>query len=479
MILGYSVVVPGKHIVRGSLNQEDHRFGRGQNVQSAAVALVALAMSLIHRSCNWTKPIVDEIVTIGDETYARALETLGFSFDPWEQIMTIDIVPPDFTIGGLKINCELRETTQRGIVDIKDPKTSNIRQGIERFFEENTHGVLETESYTVAIWEDDLDKIIYVFDPYPRGPTGMPLMVTGTACLVGFKDPKMVSDHIISVLGDKSKREFLITPIEIVIGKAKRKPLIRTVRKTASTIERRRRESEARRKKEEHRVEKLGRFKYFQAPGEAVAVLRGTRNLAGKYFSVNSRGNQDIPVCVTAFVMERLLPLSKWTCKTIDQILDVGDQLYKDCFVVHNPPTMKIGLEFILRQVIIKDVKVHVAVCKPVLINQFKVENIINGLQIYFTQKQFCLLTTSDRWVAIFLRGGVFYLFDPHGRNLMGDSDENGTAVVVLHPTIESLAIQLYANLFSGVDDVFHVALLGIKSVDRMEPETCRCEVKA
>lgn len=258
--------MPGKRIIRGTLSQEDALFGRGENVQSACVALVALAMSLIHRCCNWSRPIIDEIVCIGDEVYANALDKLGFSFNPWEQKMTLEYVPPDFIVGELKANCELRDTTQNGIFNIKDAKIQNLRQGstalkknqrlissmglqikisfsgIERFFEENTHGVIESESLTVAIWEDEYEQLIYIFDPNPRGPTGMPLAVNGTACAIGCKDAKMAADHIISLLGDQAQLPYVIIPIEIVIGKNKKKckRFLRTLRKTESTLERRR-----------------------------------------------------------------------------------------------------------------------------------------------------------------------------------------------------------------------------------------------
>lgn len=86
-------------------------------------------MSLIHRCNIWTRPLIDEIVLIGDDVYANALETLGFSFNPWEQVMTLEHVPPDFILGDLKANCELRDTTQQGIFNIKDPKIQNLRQG--------------------------------------------------------------------------------------------------------------------------------------------------------------------------------------------------------------------------------------------------------------------------------------------------------------------------------------------------------------
>lgn len=263
-LVGYTVVVPGKRIIRGTISQEDPQFRRGENVQSACMALVALAMSLIHRCCNWTRPIINEIVYIGDDVYTNALDKLGFSFNPWEQKMTLEYVPPDFVIGDLKANCELRDTTQTGIFNIKDPKIQNLRQsitlkikpfilffinvtffislGIERFFIENTHGVIESDVLTIAIWEDDYEHLIYIFDPNPRGPTGMPLMINGTACVIGCKDAKLAADHILSLLDDKSQLSFVIVPVEIIIGKNKKKckHVTRNVRRTESTLERRR-----------------------------------------------------------------------------------------------------------------------------------------------------------------------------------------------------------------------------------------------
>lgn len=62
---GLTMVVPGKSIIRGSINQEDGRFGKAPNAMSAPIAVVALTMSLVHKPENWTKPIVDDIIVLG------------------------------------------------------------------------------------------------------------------------------------------------------------------------------------------------------------------------------------------------------------------------------------------------------------------------------------------------------------------------------------------------------------------------------
>lgn len=78
--------------------------------------------------------------------------------------------------------------------------------------------MLQTEFLTVGLWEED-GEIIYMFDPNPRGKTGLPAR-EGAACVVTFVNAKMASDHIISLLpADKyMEGEFVITPVEIVVG---------------------------------------------------------------------------------------------------------------------------------------------------------------------------------------------------------------------------------------------------------------------
>lgn len=91
---------------------------------------MALSMTLVHKTDQWTKPIVDEIVTLGDELYVASLDSLGFAFNPWEQGMSAELVNKDYMVGVLRANCELRSADQRGIVDIKHPKITNLRAGL-------------------------------------------------------------------------------------------------------------------------------------------------------------------------------------------------------------------------------------------------------------------------------------------------------------------------------------------------------------
>lgn len=126
---GFVDVSPGKRVLRGTMNQDDEKFGKGENVLCAPIAIVALTMTLIHKCANWSTPIIDEILTVGNELYNSSLDTLGFGFNPWEQQLLPELVQNDFYVGVVKANFELRHTDQRGVIDIKSSHVPNLRQG--------------------------------------------------------------------------------------------------------------------------------------------------------------------------------------------------------------------------------------------------------------------------------------------------------------------------------------------------------------
>ncbi|KAB0791417.1 hypothetical protein PPYR_03217 [Photinus pyralis] len=480
---GITGVMPGKHILRGTFSQEDDKFGRGRNVQSAPVAIIALSMSLVHNPSTWTTPIVDDILYLGDELYMSTLESLGYEYNPWEQGLTVHLVNKDYKVGLLRANFGLRTTDQRGMIDIKHPSIMNIRQGLENFFEENTHGVIETETLTVAIWEEDEQPgFVYMYDPNPRGPAGLYLS-GGTACLLIFETVKMAADHFIANVTDKTKRrgEFVITPVEIVVGNAKTKPkkkrerdcgtmeLVKGERAVPGPYDKRqlrKMAAEERRRKEARRLAKIGRLQYHGLPN-GDALLRGTKSQSSKEYSANSRGNQDIANCFAAFVVHRLSLISTWHYRQIDMILDVGDQLYKDSYITYSPRNPKLGMANILRKVFIKDVEVALKVYKPVMKNTLSAPNLELALINYFQQEQFCVLSTRNEHVALFFREGLYYIFDPHDCDLEGNrTAECGVACIVKFQTIPNLVAKYVANYTRPDEgDVFTITLVTLGSI--------------
>ncbi|KAG5865092.1 hypothetical protein JTB14_025599, partial [Gonioctena quinquepunctata] len=151
---GFSNVMPGKSIVRGTLSQDDPKFGKNSGVMSSPIAIIALTMSLLHKTNSWSKPIIDNILEIGEELYEDSLDSLGYDFNPWEDKLDIHRVKNDYKIGMLKANCELRFTERTGLLDTKDPTSLNLRQDEEL---QQYQGYLDLDD-GLPLFEDSSDE---------------------------------------------------------------------------------------------------------------------------------------------------------------------------------------------------------------------------------------------------------------------------------------------------------------------------------
>ncbi|CAH1118614.1 unnamed protein product [Phaedon cochleariae] len=464
---GFQDVMPGKSIVRGTISQEDPKFAKEPNTMSVPIAIIALTMTCLHKTRTWSKPIVDDIVELGAVLYEDSVRELGYDFDPWQDKLDIYKVKKDYQIGVLEANCELRLLDQRGIIDTKDPTVLNLRQGIEKFFEENTHGLIVTEVYTLAIWEDEQEygePLIYLYDPNPRGPTGMPVFA-GTACLVSFVNAKMAADHFISCILEPENRmgQFTIVPVEILVGNTRTKRKMKKVptksditvlprcSKLVANKEKkilRKMAEMERKKKAAKRQQLIGRKGYSNMHG-GDAILRGYKSQNS--YSEETRNNQDIPNCITAVVMHHLTSIDSWNYRNIDLILDTGNQLYVDSYIAYGPKDKKLGMENVLRKFYLKNMVVHVTIYKPIVSDAFTTASVNRVLNIFFQQEQYCLLSYCDQWVSLFFKGGLYYLFDPHERGVEGSlvgKEQRGTAVVVRCDSLGNLVSKLVSNLF-------------------------------
>ncbi|KAL1502116.1 hypothetical protein ABEB36_007308 [Hypothenemus hampei] len=473
---GLKLILPGKSIIRGTINQEDPRFGKGFNTLSAPIAIVALTMSLIHKPENWSRPVIDEIVTLGAELYENSVNELGFDFNPWEDKLDIYRVKRDFKLGIVKANCEIRHMDQRGYIDVKDAEMQNLRQGMEMFLEENTHGILITESLTVAIWEqkqDDGPPLIYMFDPNPRSSTGMPIF-SGTACALAFANAKMATDHIIGCILDPNLRvgEFIIVPVEIVVASAKKiirlpveksptkssiNVLPRCSKQTANEEKKQLRKlaEEDRKRKQMKKLEMIGRNGYHLKGTEAI--LRGYKSQNSEYYDLATRNKQDIPNCIASIVMHSVLSIEDWNYRHIDLILDTGNQLYIDSYIAYGPKDPQLGMENILRKFFMESLEVHVTIYKPVVTEIFSVSKLNMVFEAFFQQETTCILQYDRKWISLFFKSGYYYMFDPHERDIEGNAlkkeQKKGTAVVIRFDNLNGLTLKVINNL-GGNNDI-------------------------
>lgn len=85
-------------------------------------------MTLLHKTKTWSRPIIDDIIELGNELYEESKFYMVDEFDPWEDKINLDKVKKDFNIGLIKANFELRLTTQSGIFDSKRSPVPCLRK---------------------------------------------------------------------------------------------------------------------------------------------------------------------------------------------------------------------------------------------------------------------------------------------------------------------------------------------------------------
>lgn len=221
-------------------------------------------------------------------------------------------------------------------------------------------------------------------------------------------------------------------------------------------------------RKEAARVAKLGRFEYYTL-SNGDAILRGTRSQTWEGYSSTSQGKQDIPNCLAAFVIHRLNPITNWHYKHIDLILDIGDQLYKDSYITYDPRNPKLGFKNVLRKIFIKDVQVSLKIYKPVMSNTLTAFNLEMALVNYFQQEPFGILFANNQYVALFFKQGYYYMFDPHDRDLDGNSCTSGTACVMKFQTLPNLVAKYLENAITMLDSVkyFYITLVTIGAISK------------
>lgn len=217
---------------------------------------------------------------------------------------------------------------------------------------------------------------------------------------------------------------------------------------------------------------KIGRTKYDPVTEES-AILRGTRSQASPCFSANSRNNQDIPNCLVAYVLHRLQSVDTWHYKHIDTVLEVGEQLYVDSFITYKPQDIKLGFVNVLRSFVIKDVKVHIGIYKPSIKQPLLLSNVKTACSNWFQQETFALLGARNKWNALFLKGGYYYVFDPHDHDHEGKKTEcgKGCAMVMRYDSINAMAEGIMTNMVDSSSDPignFHMVMLDVKEIKKL-----------
>ncbi|XP_026322626.1 uncharacterized protein LOC113232197 [Hyposmocoma kahamanoa] len=476
----------GRTILRGSRPTEPIKFSRDALLQSSASAIVGGCMSMLRRSHLWTYKIIDEIMKSAGQLFADSLANLGYEFRPGEDILLPLQVLKAFILGTNYIRYDLT-SVYSGKLEQKDPVDMPFRVALEAFFKTYTHGIIWSSPYAVAIWRTEGPPSYYMFEPHYCDATGLRIdaLEDGAACVTTHTSPKLMAhSYLQNTPGpERFRRSFDIYGMSITVTPLNRHatppplltkplPMVPATSKVDAFGRKRRADEKSRhhppgdiscveanwatvqRDKEQNLFKGRRNTNGWLVLNDGTQYMSANHSIACKKFAYASRGCQALACSVMAVAMSRVEDVCRWCVKTLDQILESGDQLYQDSYLHFHPKDKKIlAIEQILR----KFYTPGNCVCRVTVYaprQEGKVDNdLLDMLQEFFREEKAGVLIADGGFaIALFKTPRGYYMFDPADRDRVGRAVAppcigKARACFSQHPTVQSLAEKLAPNI--------------------------------
>ncbi|KAF5281690.1 hypothetical protein FQA39_LY17711 [Lamprigera yunnana] len=206
-------------------------------------------------------------------------------------------------------------------------------------------------------------------------------------------------------------------------------------------------------------------------------IVLGTVNQRDSHFANDVRGQQGICIPIAAYCYAMLLHPNKWTELIVDDVLEIGSNLYKDSLEMahlHEPPP-ELQYHQLCKYCIIETKKLKFQVHEPEIVGQVrscdkKMYNITKGLKVFFKRHHAGILKSFGLHVAIW-KDKHYYMYDGGGRRKDLHSDRCGQAVLIYVYDIPELTTILlkYTNLDNRPFTISKISIS--KIVGKCEPE--------
>lgn len=275
--------------------------------QSLDSLIVAHGMTRFQSATNWTQQDVDTILCLGSELYqaTKAIQlekliefTKGFTFK--KKLVQVSVSEP-------KVIGKIMTLTDRSV---------DLRLGLEKFFSQYGHGILQTPSLDLYIVHE---KIFYVFDP--RGRTIEAVRCQGgEASLMAFVSLHNVYHLIINLSGVSARDPFKISHVtvsNVMTGSPEKF--------TASC----------------GNPSKKLRSVDFKPFDHQISYLRGSIHLGSSVFG-NCAGRQYLTTAIMAMVYAKIDPPNSWEVEVFDRVFHFGAKLFRD--VIGKKPVKNLAI---------------------------------------------------------------------------------------------------------------------------------------
>lgn len=185
-MMGYRILDAKCAIVNANMHLGDRCFEEAKFRQALPICVVAMTYAKISPPNTWFSKTLDKILRLGNKLYVDCMH-------PKVMIdISIDNIPNEIMLGPFACEIIIYRDRVKGQLFTTKECIFNIRTGLEEFFShEYNSGILEFNSYTLAVWRQK--DMFYLFDPYPRTSDGMRSLQPGKACCLMLLDPNTIA----------------------------------------------------------------------------------------------------------------------------------------------------------------------------------------------------------------------------------------------------------------------------------------------
>ncbi|XP_066594134.1 uncharacterized protein [Prorops nasuta] len=471
--------LPGRMAILHGMTHETSEVYKGKGAQNVANCVMAFAMKKVHPVKTWMRPILDQILVLGDALYAEVRAER-----PTIKNMTAsDLNDRSVEIENRNMIIEVDLITVTGTIISKVPSVLNLKEALEEFFLLNSEGIIESPGMAVAIWSQD--DCYYSFDPRQSDGLGSRVAeekggkkggkggqeekkIQGKSCVIRFPDTDSLALLFFKNI-DPSKRNerFTIRHITIYDDITGTRP-----------------------------------WHEFKPglPGKSW-VLRGSIANDDENLEEESRGVQGLAMPVVALAVAKETPPPKLITDKVDEIVRGGDAYYNWCNPVKEGEEVDTEKPFLVpdlkKHFYLNNRKVKFEIDESVIVGDLSssadnkdMPNLETGLAEFFQDHQFALLDMKNLKAAVWKveeeskKAGkdkddkkeqavdiYYYYFDSNPRNKYGlnpeakdmipthnekageeneeaaeEVDDEGRACIIRAPNLSELAKMILAN---------------------------------
>lgn len=157
-----------KWILSGNFSESSENFKEeNRNFQSTAMGIAAIAKTRELGIQNWTSNVIDEVLTIGNEFYTGTISDLKKAEKFVDNKLTLSELGKVLRLDKIIVDLSYDEFVIGGSFDDID---MNLRDSLEKFFDEDDAGLLTTCDMSYAIWK--IGDAFYFFDSHDRDDKG-------------------------------------------------------------------------------------------------------------------------------------------------------------------------------------------------------------------------------------------------------------------------------------------------------------------